>query len=128
MFGVCFEEPIFDVGILQDYMSRGGGAKAGYLEPVTVEAETSAAASPPRMPTPINTDDTTSAPRHSQNRVDDDVALEAAHRQHAAEQTKQCHRAVEDIGLVLIACKVDKTCVDVGAKHHTEHCAATEET
>ena len=61
-------------------------------------------------------------------RMNDDVALETTDRQQAAEQTKQCHRAVEDIGLVLIACKVDKTCVDVGAKHHTEHCAATEET
>jgi len=42
---VCFEEPIFDVDVLQDYMSGGSGTKAGYVEPATVEAETSAAAS-----------------------------------------------------------------------------------
>ena len=45
---VCFEEPIFDVDILKDYMS--GGAKAGYVETAAVEAETSAAASAPTLP------------------------------------------------------------------------------
>lgn len=44
---VCFEEPIFDVDILQDYMSGGSGTKAGYVEPLTLEAETSAASAPP---------------------------------------------------------------------------------